>query len=190
MTNSKKYLRFFSNIIFYVLCFFLIMYILLQTFIPSTTIIFFGFKPYNVVTVSMEPIINKDDMIFVRNPKLDDLEVGDIITFEADINYDLENEFVTHYIYSITIEDGERIFRTARHDKITGLPSTTPDIWRLNDDDILGVYWFRIPKLGLLVNFFQSPFGIATIVVNAIIIGVIIYLVKTDKKDKATDIKA
>lgn len=190
MTNSRKYIKLISNIVFYVLGFLLIMYILLQAFIPQATIKFFGFKPYNVITISMEPVINKNDLIFVKNPKVENLEVGDIITFEADIDYNLEKEIVTHYIYSITIEDGERVFRTARHDKITGLPSQTPDIWRLTDDEIIGQYWFRIPKIGLIVSFFQSPFGVATIIVNIIVIGAIIYLVKTDKKGKAEVVKA
>ena len=41
----------------------------------------------------------------------------------------------------------------------------------------------------MFINFVKSPFGIAAISVNVVIIGVIIYLVKSGKKDDHKPIK-
>jgi len=168
-----------GSIIFNVIAGLLVFYILLELFIPTTTIKVFQFKPYVVITESMEPVLNVNDMVVVFNPNLDKLEVEDIITFKADINYDGEKEIITHYIYSITEDgNGDRVFRTHRYG------STVQDTWILYDEDILGVYGFKIPQLGMFVNFVKSPFGIATISVNIVIIGIIVYLVKAGKKEQ------
>lgn len=138
------------------------------------TIKVFQFQTYVVVTESMEPLINVNDLVVDTNPNLDKLNEGDIITFYADIDYNGTKEVVTHYIYSIGTDSlGNRIFRTVRNG------GTVPDTWVLHDEDILGVYWFKIPQMGMLINFVKSPFGIATIAVNVIIIGTIVYIVKS-----------
>jgi len=183
-SNSNQLWSNIKTVLFYILSGLLVLYILFELFLPNMTVKVFQFKPYNVITESMTPILNVDDMIVVRSPNVDDLKVGDIITFKADINYDQEKEIVTHYVHSIDELNGKRIFKTARHNEATNEPSIFPDTWVLYDDDVLGVYWFKIPKLGMLVNFFRSPFGIATVAVNLIIIGIIVYLIKTDKKEK------
>ncbi|PKK99497.1 MAG: signal peptidase I [Tenericutes bacterium HGW-Tenericutes-2] len=178
-TETKKTLKTVGTIAFFIFSGLLVLYILLELFIPDMTIKVFQFKPYVVLTESMEPVIDVDDMVIVWNPNPDKLEVGDIITFKADIDYNGTKETVTHYIHTITENnDGDRIFRTNRYG------STTPDTWILRDSDIIGVYGFRIRQLGVLVNFIKSPFGIAAVSVNLIVIGAIVYLVKSGKKEK------
>ena len=148
---------------------------------PSMTIKVFQFKPYVVITESMEPVLNVNDLIIVYNPNVDKLEVEDIITFEADIDYNGTKEIVTHYIYSIT-EDGEGNlkFRTIREG------GTVPDTWILSEDDVIGVYGFKISQLGVFIKFVKSPFGIAAILVNIGVIVAIVVLVKSDKKKTET----
>ena len=141
------------------------------------TIKVFQFKPYVVVTESMEPVLDVDDLIIVTNPKVDELEVGDIITFRADIDYNGTKEIVTHYVNSITETNGEYTIRTNRYG------STVPDTWILSGDDVIGVYSFRVKQLGVFINFVKSPFGIAAIAVNVIVIGAIVYIVKSGKKE-------
>lgn len=177
-TSKKQVLNLIGSIVFFVFAGLLILYILLELFLPTMTIKIFQFKPYVVITESMEPVINVDDLIIVTNPQIEQLEVGDIITFEADIDYNTTKEIVTHYIYSITENNGEYVIRTNRYG------SNVPDTWVLSGDDVIGVYAFRIPQLGVIINFAKSPFGIAAIAVNVIVIGAIIYIVKTNKKEK------
>lgn len=154
----------------------LILYIFFQLLIPDMTVKVFGFKPYVVITESMVPVIDVNDMVFVRQFRLDDAEKGDIITFNADIDYDGTPEVVTHYIYSITGTGDDTIIRTNRY--YEDLDNAVPDTWLLTPDDVLGAYWFQIPKIGYVTEFLRSPFGIAAMVVNVGIIVGIVVLVK------------
>ena len=163
--------------LFYLVVVVLSLYIVISIFMPEKTVKVFGFKPYVVITESMEPYIMVHDLIIVKNPKTDELEVEDIITFYADIDYDGEKEIVTHYIYSINENvDGELNFRTHRHYE-EGI-TVNPDNWIIDESDILGQYMFKIPKLGAFVQFVKSPFGIAAMVVNIGVIVGIVYLMK------------
>ncbi len=178
-SEAKKSLKTVGSIVFFIVSGLLVLYILLELFIPDMTIKVFQFKPFVVITESMEPVLNVDDTVVVFNPNIDKLEVGDIITFKADIDYNGTKEVITHYIHTITENSaGERIFRTNRYG------STVPDTWILQDQDIIGVYGFRVPQLGVFINFIKSPFGIAAVAVNLIVIGAIVYIVKSGKKDK------
>ena len=161
-------------------------YIVIQLVAPDMTVKVFGFKPYIVVTESMEPVINVNDLVIVSNPKVDELEVGDIITFRADINYDGETEVVTHYIMSITQDGEDYRIRTRRY--FADEADYSPDPWSLDQNSILGTYSFHIPWIGTIGQFAKSPFGIAAIVVNLGVIGGIVYLLKkAEPKKEATE---
>jgi signal peptidase len=62
--------------------------------------------------------------------------------------------------------------------------SEVPDTWILSEADVIGEYGFRVRQLGVFVNFMKSPFGIAAIAVNIVVIGAIIFIVKSGKKEK------
>ena len=174
---KPDYLDYIKTGLFYIIAGILVLYIAISIFMPEKTVKVFGFKPYIVITESMEPDIMVFDLIIVKNPKIDELEVDDIITFYADMNYDGEKDVITHYIYSINEnDDGDLIFRTNGY--FENEADTFPDYWLLGEDDILGEYAFKISKLGYLVQFVKSPFGIAALVVNAGVIAGIIYLIK------------
>lgn len=179
----KKFWEKFRSIFFYIIVFILISYILLQAIAPRATVKVFGFKPFVVVTQSMEPVINVNDVVFIKNFDINDLENEDIITFLADVNYDGEKEIVTHYIYSITEDtSGELIIRTHRY--FENEEDYIPDNWFLTEDDILGQYMFHIPKIGAVIQFLKSPFGIGAMVFNIGIIITIIYLIKKEKNQQ------
>jgi signal peptidase I len=178
-SKIKEKSKLVGTILFFIFTGLLLFYILIEAFLPDMTIKIFQFKPFVVITESMEPVLNVNDMVIAYNPDVDALEVGDIITFRADIDYNGTKEIVTHYIYSITIDgNGNREFRTNRYG------STVPDTWRLYDQDIIGVYGFHIPAIGAVLQFLKSPFGIAAVGVNIVIIGAIVFIVKSDKKGK------
>ena len=96
-------------------------------------------------------------------------------------NFDGDKEIVTHYIYSIKENsDGDLVFRT--HPYFEDSADYVADYWVLSEDDILGEYMFKIPKVGAVVQFAKSPFGIAAMFVNVGVIVGIMYLVKNTKK--------
>ncbi len=179
--NIKKKIL---SLLFYVVVGILVIFIIFEVVFPKYTVKVFGFKPYTVITRSMEPIIMENDLIFVTNPKLEELNKDDIITFSVDIYNDGVMDIVTHYIYSVELVDGERVYKTNGH----LLPV---DAWELSDEDILGEYGFRVHFLGKIIEFIRSPFGIAAIVVNIGVIIAIVYLLKSSKTEveKAEEIK-
>ena len=132
-------------------------YIVFEVFIPKQTIKVFGFKPYLVITDSMEPMIMEKDLIIVKEADYENLLPKDIITFQVDVDGDGILEIVTHFIDSVKYIDGERIYQTHGDNHPT-------DDWVLTDSDILGVYQFKLSFVGKTASFLRSPLGIILIV--------------------------
>jgi len=132
----------------------------------------------------MYPELKVNDLIIVTNFDSEDLNEEDIITFYADIDYNGSSEVVTHYIYSISEDDGTYYIQTHRY--FDEDDEVTADPWVITGDDVLGQYAFHIPWIGAIVLFIQSPFGIAAMVVNiGVIVGIVI-LLKNGKAEEPT----
>jgi signal peptidase len=175
MKQKLKTIGDFLSIIFLGLMAF---YLAVEVFVPSMTLTIFGFKPYRVITTSMEPFINRGDLVIDTRFDIEQLEQGMIVTFYADVDYNGVKDIVTHYVHSVTgnATDGY-IIRTIRAN------GTTQDPWILSEDDIIGLYLFHIPLVGSLMEFLQSPFGIAIVVIDAVALIAIIMLL-SDKSKK------
>lgn len=183
--NKGTLTRWIKSILFFLLAGILLAYIAIEAFAPSQTVNIFGFKPYVVLTQSMEPEIDADDVVIVKRADTENLEEGDIITFLVDINNDGEKNVVTHYIYSIEEDSaGDVSIRTHRH--YENPDNISPDRWTISGDDVLGEYMLTIPAIGIVIRFLQSPFGLAALVVNASIIAAIVLMLKGDKKKQDT----
>lgn len=154
----------------------LLLYIATVLFMPDMTIKIFRFQPYIVVTESMEPVFNVNDMVVVSTFDIDEAQVGDVITFKADIDYNGTKEIVTHYIYEIDRTGSEPIIRTHRH--FEEGETITPDTWRIPADDVIGAATFHVPYVGYLIGFVKSPYGIVVILINTIVIGGIVSINK------------
>lgn len=97
--------------------------------------------------------IEVGDLIFVKPVNADDLKEGDVISFMED------SIVVTHRIVGITTgQNGERIFQTK------GDANNTADDLPVTADRLVGIYTGRIPKLGDLAMFLQTPFGMAVFI--------------------------
>ncbi len=163
----------------------LLLYIGTTIFMPELTIKIFQFKPYIVATESMEPYYKVNDMVVATSFNIDEAEVGDIITFKADIDYNGTDEIVTHYIYSIDTSGEEAIIRTNRH--FDDNESVTPDTWLIPESDVIGFVSFHIPYAGLAIGFIKSPFGIGVILLNIAIFAGVKYIAK--KNDQTVEQK-
>ncbi|MDC0558994.1 signal peptidase I [Candidatus Izimaplasma bacterium] len=164
----------------------LLLYIGTTVFMPELTIKIFQIKPYIVVTESMEPNFNVNDMVVATRFNIEEAEVGDIITFKADIDYNGTDEIVTHYIYSIDTSGEEAIIRTNRH--FEEGETVTPDTWLIPASDVIGAVSFHVPYAGLVVGFIKSPFGIGIILLNIVIFSGIKYInKKSDRQEEQTN---
>lgn len=148
-----------------------ILYAAVSFFAPSYVARIFGFEFSRIVSNSMEPKIRVNDMviaigvhdgpIFKPKTKVQDLEHGDIITFETYINN--KKVKVTHYFGHI---DNKGYVRTYRIDSNN---IKRYDRWYkggrehfVTPDDILGKVSHILPTR-TLIRFITSGYGIAAI---------------------------
>ena len=111
----------------------------------------------------MVPTINMADLIVTgppNGPIKGNIETGTIIT------YTLNDEPITHRITSI---DGNKI-------KTRGYNSEDVDPWVVQGQDIIGVYIFKVPFIGFILNFIRTKFGwfLVILLPAAILIGLLI----------------
>ena len=111
-----------------------------------------GVTPMVVLSGSMSgdapDHIEAGDLIFVVPIKAPKLKVGDVITFMQG------KTVVTHRIIEIiTDQNGKLQFRTK------GDANNTEDTELVSESNLVGIYRGRIPKVGDLVIFMQTPLG-------------------------------
>lgn len=100
-----------------------------------------GCRTYIVLTGSMKPTINPNDLIFVKKISEDNIKVGDIITYKIKEN----SAPVTHRITKILNEDGKTIYKTK------GDNNNSEDLDNIEYSQIQGVYLFKIDKIGSII---------------------------------------
>ncbi len=180
--NNKRWQSIVGNAVFWTLIAGFLFYFTSVTFFPSQAMDLYGFSTYVVATDSMVPVINVNDYIVVKDVEPEDLVVGDIITFNSgrDVDNDGKDDIITHYLASITPygeDDHEFKTHAIGKDDVSDW-----DLWTLHDEDIIGKYAYTVPVLGFIVAFLQSPYGIAVVIVNIVVIVAIYLLLDKGKK--------
>jgi signal peptidase len=152
---------------------------------PERAMDILGYQTMTVLSPSMEPDIKVNDTIVIRRVNTDNIEVGDIVTFEMYIPELRMNGYVTHYIGQIEEVDGETVFYTHG----AGVEPGTFDKWRLADgtykdvteDDIVGQYWFKIPMIGYVTN---NPTILFVVLINVVVIYFGVSYIRGNQKDE------
>lgn len=118
---------------------------------------FFGYKPYIVLSDSMQDTFAVGDLSVSKKVDPKTLEVGDIITFKSidPVNYD---QIVTHKIRKITTYEGEPAFITY------GTTTGSDDSYPVPFDKVVGEYQFRLPQMGYFFEFLKSTAGYFTLI--------------------------
>ncbi len=117
--------------------------------------------------------IEVGDLIITRSINPDTLKVGDVITF-------MENgrTAVTHRIIKIN-DDGT--FTTK------GDANNAEDQLPVEKENVIGKFWFRIPKMGDAILFAQTPVGMLVVIGVPIILYILLDMIlraRQNKKDK------
>lgn len=112
----------------------------------------FGITPMVVLSGSMsgtqEGHIEVGDLIFTKRAAPETLKENDVISFVRD------GAAVTHRITSIeTDENGNLLFTTK------GDANETEDTEKVTEEQIVGTYLARVPKVGDFAMFLQQPVG-------------------------------
>jgi signal peptidase I len=189
-----------KNIIFYVFVFILSFFIIAELLQPKTTIRIFGFKGFAVASGSMEPIIMTGDYIIMTGVNPETLEKDDIVSFYAYLpttSGGRSKEIVTHYIYERVELDGEIHYITYSELDVNPKDGIKDiDAWRdqnsqptvITPDDIIGIYQFRIPILGVIIleanKIISNPILLGLIIVNVSIVVILVkYIFKKPKEE-------
>ncbi len=143
---------------------------------PNEVPSFFGWKPFIVLSGSMETQISVGDIVVVKEINDEELKKGDIIAFK-------DNDIViTHRIDEIIQEDGKTEYITK------GDNNNAQDKNPVLPEQIEGVFKFKIERLGNLAIFVQTPLGIITCL-SIPIITLLIIQVMDSRKDKKIILK-
>lgn len=150
---------------------------------------FFGWKPYIVLSDSMQTEFQVGDIAVSRAVDVSTLDEGDIITFES-IDPDNYGEVYTHKIRERTTYEGQPAFTTY------GTTTGDDDLYPALESKVVGEYVFAIPKAGYAFDFFKSPAGYVVLVLIpfSILIGLqirnIVRLVKEGRADQSAALAA
>ena len=167
-------------IIMIVLCSILLVsgVILINSYIkPNEVPSFFGWKPFIVLSGSMETKIMTGDVVVVKEIDTNNLKENDIVAFKDD-----ENIVVTHRIIeSIRDDDGTIKYKTK------GDNNNDEDKGYVKPEQIEGIYKFRIGKLGNLALFIQTPVGMVICISIPLIMLFLVQCKDSMKESKMKD---
>ncbi len=136
--------------------------------IPS----FFGWKPFIVLSGSMESEIFPGDLAIVKDVGTKELKVNDVIAFRS------EDIVVTHRIVEIKNENGAIKYKTK------GDNNNSQDVGDVLPEQVEGLYKFKISKMGNLAMFMQTPTGIISCLSIPLLLLVLLHMkeIKEDRK--------
>lgn len=120
---------------------------------------------YTILTGSMEPNINRYDVIVdqtVKNPE--DIKIGDVITFVSTSSL-TKGMVITHRVVNIKNDANGYSYQTK------GDANLSPDTAYVPFSNVQGKVLFRIPQLGRLQSFLATKGGwLIVVVIPALII--------------------
>ena len=137
----------------------------------------FSITPMVVLSGSMsgdaEDHIEVGDLIFVGKAEPKELKVGDVITY---MESSKSTTVVTHRIIEVqTAEDGGIQWR------VKGDANNAPDEKPVHEDNLVGIYLFRIPKVGDFALFLQKPLGMVIFIGIPLLAFVIYDIIRRQK---------
>lgn len=134
---------------------------------------FLGYKPFIVLSGSMEPEIMAGDLIVTKEVDAEELKVGDIISFRVEGNI-----VVSHRIADIDKAPGLAFY--TKGDANVGM-----DAIEVLPEQIEGRYVWRGAGLGRFALFLQTPVGMLVFVVTPLCLFVIYDIVSRNRRGRA-----
>lgn len=166
--NKKMTKKIFKYIILTILMILFIINLILS-FEENTHIC--GIYMFNIISESMEPTLEIDDVVIVKKCSPEELKVGDIITFEHD------GRTISHRILKITKDEELKI--TTKGDN-----NDVPDKDEVDPSKVYGKVLFRIRKIGKLIHYIQNVRGFINIAIFIVIIYVLVSLRDNQKNSR------
>jgi signal peptidase len=133
---------------------------------------FMGYKPFIVLSGSMEPEILAGDLIVTKEIAPGDVKVGDVISFRVD-----QDVVVSHRVTEIETEGGLSFL--TKGDANIGMDAT-----EVPPENIEGVYLWRFGGLGEFALFLQTPVGMLLFVVVPLCLFIIYDIVSRNRRSR------
>lgn len=131
-----------------------------ENVVPSV----FGYRPFFVLSGSMEKEIHKGDLIITKIIEPSTLKINDVIAFR-----DEENTVTTHRIIDMIERDGNTYFVTK------GDNNNTQDQNLVEYKDVEGIYVGRVPLVGTILNELAKPVNAVILVMGITIIFILLF---------------
>lgn len=133
---------------------------------PNKIADFMGYKPFIVMSGSMETTINIGDLVIVKKVNSSSIHTGDIIAFKNG------NIVISHRVKEVINDSGTYKFKTK------GDNNNVADDFIVNSDAIEGIFVNKIPGLGSILLFLGKPIGLLMVILVIIIVSTALYFVK------------
>ena len=152
-------------------------YIMIQANLsPNKVPSVFGYKPFVVLSGSMESKISVGDLVFVKSIDVNKLKANDIIAFR-----DNDNLVTTHRIVDEVEINNQRCFKTK------GDSNNTEDVGTVCKEQIEGKYQGKIAKVGNIIMFIQKPLGFIVMMLSILIVCMFIYFISSRRINKISE---
>lgn len=133
---------------------------------------FMGYKPFIVLSGSMEPAIKAGDLIITKKIAPEKVAVGDVISFRV------ENDIVvSHRVTEINTEGGVSFL--TKGDANVGM-----DAVEVQPETIEGLYIWRGGGWGRFALFLQTPIGMLAFVVTPLCLFIVYDVVSRSRRHK------
>lgn len=145
-----------------------------KTLYPDKVPDIMGYKPFIVLTGSMEPNIKSEDLVIVKEINPEELKEGDIIAFR----HNKEDVVLIHRIVRKETKEEKTILKTK------GDNNETEDKFEVDYKNIEGIYLVKLNKIGAIAMFIRSPQGLTITILSIATIFFIWQLMKALKREK------
>lgn len=123
----------------------------------------FGMQGMAVLTGSMEPKIHVGAIVYVDKVDWDDIQVGDVVTYQL-----TADTYVTHRVVAINEDDQTVTTQGDANDSADSLP--------VPYSNIVGRMAFQIPYFGYVSIYSKTPLGITAICAVVLVVVLLIFL--------------
>lgn len=141
----------------------------------------FGIQVYSVISGSMEPEYPVGALIYVKEVKPSEVEVGDVITFMLD-----EDTVATHRIVEVVPDETDS---SVLRFKTKGDANAAEDGSLVHHKNVIGTPVFTIPKLGYVANYIQNPPGMYVAISAGAVLLLLVFLPDLFSKDEKEETK-
>lgn len=162
--------------------------IFLAIILGSVVAFWFGLRTYlrtdypllAVASGSMIPTLNVGDLIVVQgglnvSDIVAEYGTGDIVVFHKPSNPD---ELIVHRAVEIFENEGILYLKTK------GDNNPSPDLWEVNDSNLVGKVVWSIPYLGHIPLFVHTPTGMTIIIILIVILILLEFIIPSAKEKR------